>query len=104
VTVPTDPFTTFTSPIGPFLSEWAKYQPGNNQNDGTILPIANLMTDSKSGSPVSYSSFLVTIGLSLSVSEIFTCDRQMNERMDGQTTWTIAIAGPHIVVGQLINQ
>jgi len=64
VTVPTDPFTTLTSPTGPFLSEWAKCQPGNTQNGRTVLPIANLMADSESGSPDSYSSFLVTICLS----------------------------------------
>jgi len=81
VTVPTDPFTIFTSPIGPFLSEWAKCKPGNTQNGGTILPIANLMADSESGSPDSYLSFLVTIRLSRLVSEIFACDRQT----DGQT-------------------
>jgi len=51
------------------------------------------MADSVSGSPDSYSSFLVTIHLSRLVSEIFACDRQI--------TWTITIAGPHIVVGQL---
>jgi len=27
VTVPTDPFTTFSSPTGPFLFEWVKCQP-----------------------------------------------------------------------------
>jgi len=66
----TDPFTTFTSPTGPFLSEWAKCQPGNTQNGGTVLQIANLVADSESGSPVSYSSFLVTVCLSCLVSEI----------------------------------
>jgi len=75
VTVPTDPFTAFTRPTGPFLSEWAKCQPGNTQNGRTVLPIENLMADSESGSPVSYSSFLVTIGLSRLVLEIFECDR-----------------------------
>jgi len=44
---------------------------GNAQNGGTVLPIANLMADSESGSPVSYSSFPVTIRLSRLVSEIF---------------------------------
>jgi len=74
VTVPSDPFTTFTSPTSPFLSEWAKCQPGNTQDDRTVLPIANLTTDSESGSPVSYSSFLVTICLSRLVLEIFPYD------------------------------
>jgi len=85
VTVPTDPFTTFTSPTGPILSEWVKCQPGNAQNGGTILPIANLMADSELGSLVSYLSFLVTIDLSRLVSEIFICDRQT----DGWTMQTI---------------
>jgi len=55
------------------------------QNGGTVLPIANQMADSEWGSPVSYSSFLVTIRLSRIVSEIFTCDTQdgqADERMD----------------------
>jgi len=69
----TDPFT---SPTGPFLSEWAKCQPGNTQNGRTVLPIANLMADSELGSPVSCSSFLVTICLSRLVLEIFECDGQ----------------------------
>jgi len=99
VTVPTDPFTTSTSPTGPFLSEWANCQPGNTQNGRTVLLIANLMADSESGSPNSYSSFLVTICLSRLVLEIFTCDRQT----DRETTRTITIAGPHIVDGQLIS-
>jgi len=42
--------------------------------------------------------FLVTICLSRLVLEIFACDRQRDE----QTTWTITIAGPHIVADQLI--
>jgi len=58
------------------------------------------MADSESGSPDSYSSFLVTIRLSRLVSEIFACDRQT----DGRTTWTLTIAGPHIAAGQLINK
>jgi len=53
------------------------------------------MADSKSGSPDSYSSFLVTVRLSRLVSEIFIYDRQ--------TTQTITIAGPRIMVGQLIK-
>jgi len=54
-----------------------------------------LMTDSESGSPVSYSSFLVTIRQSRWVTEIFTCNRQTNSRTDGRTekrtTQTITI-------------
>jgi len=71
VTVPTKPFTT---PTDPFLSEWMKYQPGNTKNVETVLPIANLRADSESRSADCYSSFLVTIGLSRLVSEIFACD------------------------------
>jgi len=57
------------------------------------------MSDSESRSQVSYLSFQVTICLSRLVSEIFACDRQT----DRWTTWTITIAGPHIVAGQLIK-
>jgi len=86
VTVPTDPFTTFTSPTGPLLSEWEKCQPRNTQNGGTRLPITN----SESGSPVSYfSGFLVTIGLSRLVLEIFASVRQRDR-------WTTTIASPHV--------
>jgi len=58
VTVPTFPFTTFTRPY-PFLSEWAKCQPGNTRNGGTVLPIANLMADYESGTPSSCLRFIV---------------------------------------------
>jgi len=67
------------------------------QNGETVLAIANLMADSESGSPSSYSHFIVNIDLSRLVLEIFVCDRQ-TER---QTMQTITIAGPHIVEGQL---
>jgi len=90
VTVPTDPLTTLTRPIGPFLSEWPKCQTGNTQNGGTVLPIANLMADSESESPISYSSFLVIIWPSRSDSDEFACDRQT----DGDHYY--------IVAGQLI--
>jgi len=49
------------------------------------LLIANLMADSELGSPVSYSSFLVTIRLSRSVPEIFACDTQTDRQTDGRT-------------------
>jgi len=58
---------------------------GNAQNGGTVLPIANTMADSESGSPDSYSSFLVTIRLSRLVSEIFTCDKHTDGRTNGRT-------------------
>jgi len=96
VTVPTEPFTTFTSPTGPFLSEWAKCLPGNTQNGRTELPIANLMPDSKSGSPSSYSSFPVTIYLSLLVSEIFASDRQ-TDNADHYYRWPPYCGGPAIM-------
>jgi len=53
------------------------------------------MADSESGSPVSYSNSLVTICLSLLVSEIFVYDRW--------TTLTVTVDGPHIVVSQPIS-
>jgi len=81
-----------------YATVYRRKRPGNTQDGGTILPIAKLMADSESGSPDSYSSFLVTICLSRLVLEIFACDRQT----DGRTTRTITIAGSHIVVGQLI--
>jgi len=59
---------------------YRRKRPGNTQNGGTVLPIANLMADSESGSPDSCSSVLVTIRLSRLVSDIFACDRQT----DGQ--------------------
>jgi len=92
VTVPADPFTTFTSPTGPFLYEWAKCQPRNTQNGRTILPIANLMADSESGSPVSHSSFLVTICLSRLVSEIFAANEMDNA--DHNYSWSPHCGGP----------
>jgi len=64
VTVPTDPFT---SPTGPFLSEYAKCQRGNTQNGGTVLLIENLMADSESESRVSYSCHMF---ISLSFGDI----------------------------------
>jgi len=42
---------------------------GNTHYGGTVLPIANMMADSESESPDSYSSFLVTIRLSRLVLE-----------------------------------
>jgi len=41
---------------------------GNTQNGGTVLPIANPMMDSETGSPDSHPSFLVTVRLSRLVS------------------------------------
>jgi len=93
----TDPVTTVTRSTSPFLSEWAKCQSRNTKNGGTVLPIANLMADSESGSPDSYSSFLVILRLSRLVLEIIVRDRQTDKRI----TQTIIIAGPHIVVGQI---
>jgi len=56
------------------------------------------MADSETGSPHSYSTFMVTIVLSRLVSEILVCDRQTY----GRTTRTTAIAAPYIVASQLI--
>jgi len=53
---------------------------------GTILSVANLMAYSEPGTPISYSSFIVTVGLSRSMSEIFACET----RTDRQRS----IAGP----------
>jgi len=98
VTVPTDPFTTFTSPTDPFLSEWVKCQPGNTQNGGTVLPIAKLMADYESRSPISYSGFLViVISLSHSVSKMLACDRQTDEQTDNVDhyySWPEHCGGP----------
>jgi len=59
----------------------------------------NLMAESESGSPVFYSSFLVTIRLSRLVSRIFTCDRQTDRRLDNADHY---YSCRHIVAGQLI--
>jgi len=63
------------------------------------------MADSESGSPVSYLSFLVTIGLFRLVSGIFACDRRTDDQTDRQTdnadryySWL------HDVAGQLISR
>jgi len=91
------PTTAPNAPLTrPSLSEQCRS--GNTQDGGTGLPIANLMADSESGSPDSYSSFLVTIRPSRLVSEIFGCDRPTGR----QTTRIITIDGQHIVAGQLI--
>jgi len=100
VTVPTDPVTTVTRPTGLFQSEWVKCRPRNTQNGGTILPITNLTVDSESGSPSSYSHYIVTTGLSRLVLEIFACDSWTVRLADKQAR-TITIASPHIVEGQL---
>jgi len=52
----------------------------------TVLPIANLMADSESGNPSSYLRFIVTVGLSHLVSEIFVCDRQ-TDNADHYYSW-----------------
>jgi len=49
--------------------------------------------DSESGSPYSYSSFLVTIRLSRRVSEIFACDRRANNT-DHHYRWPPHCGGP----------
>jgi len=94
VTVPTDLFTTFTRPTGPFLSEWAKCQPGNTQNRGTVLPIANLMAHSESGSPASWSPLIVTTGLWSLLWEIFASDRQTDSQRI-KYWWCTVSVGTH---------
>jgi len=97
VTVSTDPFTTFTRPTSPFLSERVmKCQPGNTKNGGTVLPIANLMADPELGSPSSYLPFILTIGLSRLISEIFTCDRETDIvcNADHYNSWPPYCDGP----------
>jgi len=47
---------------------------GNAQNGGTVLPVANLIADSKSGTLLSYSRLIITQALYCVVLEIFTCD------------------------------
>jgi len=59
------------------------------------------MANSESGSPSSYSRFIVTICLSSLVSEIFACET--DRQTDGRTTRTITIAGSHIVAGPANN-
>jgi len=71
VTVSTAPFT---KPDPYFCHKWVKCQPGNTQNGGTVLKIANLMENFESVSPDYYSNFLVTILLSRSVSETLARD------------------------------
>jgi len=93
---------TFTSPTGQFLSELAQCQLGNTQNGGTVLPIANLMADSESGSPSSYSRFIVTISLSRLVSEIFTRDRQ-TDNADHYYSWPPRCGGQLIIISQCLN-
>jgi len=83
------------------LSQLAKCRFRNTQNDRTVLPIANLTADPESGSPDSYSSFLVPMGVPRLVSEIFVCDRQTDGRtnnVDHYYSW------PHTVAGQLITE
>jgi len=94
--IPNDPLTT---PSCLYLSQWAKCQTGNTQNGSTVLPIANLMADSVSGRPDSYSSFLVTIRLSLLVLEIFACDTHTDGQRDNadhyyRPTWPPHRVGP----------
>jgi len=66
---------------------------GNTQNGRSALPIANLVADSESGSPNSYSSFLVTICLSRFVSETFE-DRWTDRQTDHYYSWSPHCGGP----------
>jgi len=101
VTVPTDPFIR---PTAHFCLNGRSPDPETPQNGGTVLPIANLMVDSESGSPVSLSSILVTIRLSRLVSEIFACDRQMDRQTDGRTSVDHYCSWPPHCVGPANNK
>jgi len=69
--------------IIPSSIEWAKCQPRNTKNGGTILPIANLMTDTE----------LVSPGIGLwSISLRFGDNRVP----DGRTMQTITILAPTV--------
>jgi len=48
----------------------------------TVLPVAKLMADSESETPISYLCLIVTIAPSRLVSEIFACDAQTDRRTD----------------------
>jgi len=79
------------------LVQRASETPVNAQNGGTFLAIVNLMADSESGSPDSYSSLLVTICLSHLVSEVFTCDGQTDRQTDNADhyySWPPHFGGP----------
>jgi len=65
--------------------------------------IANLMADCESGSPSSYSHFIVTIGLSRLVSEIFACDRQ-TDNSNHYYSWPPHCGGPANRVVMLCNR
>jgi len=67
-----------------------KFRIGNAPDDGTVLPVVNLMANSKSEITISYLPLIVTIAPSRFVSEIFECDTQM----DGQTTHIATVTGP----------
>jgi len=78
----------------PFLSEWVKCQAGNTKNGGTVLLIANLMADSESGSPDSYSRFLVNIRLSLSFRDIRVWQTRRQTSVDHYFSWPPHCGGP----------
>jgi len=75
---------------------------GNTQNGGTILPI----TKPDGRCWIGKAKFLFTFhsnhtSISLSFRYSRVTDRQTHRH--GRTTWTISIAGPHIVAGQLVR-
>jgi len=90
----TAPKAPLTRPSSLCLLQRAKCRPGNTQNGETVLPIAHLMADSESESPDSYSSFLVTMRLSRTVSETFACDGQTDRQTDGRTDNADEYGGP----------
>jgi len=74
VTVPTDPFTTFTRPTGPFLSWVGEMATRKHSKCRNHTSIVNLVADSELGNPSSYClRFIVTIGLSCLVAVQLNC-------------------------------
>jgi len=85
------PNDTLTAPTDPFTNLSCRKCP----HSGIVLQIANHTADFESGSPVSYSSFIVTVARL--VSEIFDCNRLTDNADHYQPR---PIAGHHIVAGQ----
>jgi len=96
VTVPTDPLTTFTSPTGPFLSEWAKCQPGNIQDGETYFRsrIWWQMLNVEAKFVFEFLSNDMFISLSFGDIRMWLTDRR-TDNTDHYYSW------PHIVAGKL---
>jgi len=94
---------TWKHPSGPCNSFYCLghsknvYDDDDDEDGLTVLPIANLMADSELGSPVFYSSFLVTMCLSRLILEIFACDGQtgrQTDNVDHYYSWPPHCGGP----------